>query len=121
MKPMRLTLATTVLVLGATPAFAEPYDRDPLPRNESALSDLNAEQLRIVRRASRLCAQTTALAIKAERNPCVMASTDKAIADTDDPALQAFHAALPDNDRYDEYRTDTTWRAFLVDDPDGDH
>ena len=87
-------------------------------RDESSLQRLNAEQLRIVRRASRLCAQQQLpVAIKAERNPCVIASTDKAIADSDDPALEAFHAALPNSDRYDEYRSDTAWRAFLVGDP----
>ena len=73
----------------------------------------------ILRRASRQCSQQQLpVPIKAERNPCVIASTDKTIADSDDPALEAFHAALPDNERYDEYRTDTTWRAFLVSDPD---
>jgi len=118
---MRLSIAAAALLLMAAPAFAQPTGRDPLPHNERALQELNAEQLRMVRRASRLCAgQPGTQAIKAERNPCVIASTDQAIRDSDDPALQAFHAALPDNERYDEYRSDTTWRAFLVGDPDGD-
>jgi hypothetical protein len=117
---MRATIAAAALLLLATPAFAQPSGRDPLPHNESALQELNSEQLRMVRRASRLCAQQPMIApIKAERNPCVISSTDQAIRDSDDPALQAFHAALPNNERYDEYRTDTAWRAFLVDEPDG--
>jgi len=118
---MRIIMTAAALLLSATAAFAQSYGRDPLPHDEQSLRELNAEQLRMVRRASRLCSQTTAsIPIKAERNPCVIASTDNAIADSDDPALQAFHAALPDNERYDEYRTDTTWRAFLVDEPSYD-
>src|SRR5262245_55935420 len=116
MKPMRAMISVAAMVLFAAAAFAQ-SGRDPLPHNESALQQLNVEQLRVVRRASRLCAQTApSVPIKAERNPCVIASADKAIMDSDDPALQAFHWALPDNERYDEYRTDTVWRAFLVDD-----
>jgi hypothetical protein len=116
---MRMTIIAAALLLSAAPAFAQPGDRDPLPRNESALQELNAEQLRILRRASRLCAATPMpVPIKAERNPCVIASTDKAIADTDDEALEAFHSALPDGERYDEYRTNTVWRAMLVDEHD---
>lgn len=114
---MRMTLVAAALLLCATPAFAQ-SGRDPLPHDEQSLRELNSEQLRMVRRASRMCSQNVVgTAIKAERNPCVIAATDNAIADSDDPALQAFHAALPDNERYDEYRTDTTWRAFLVDEP----
>ena len=116
---MRATIATAALLLLATPAFAQPSGRDPLPHNEGALQELNSEQLRMVRRASRLCAQQLPVPIKAERNPCVISSTDNAIRDSGDSALQAFHWALPDNERYDEYRADTTWRAFLVDEPDG--
>lgn len=116
---MRMTMIAAALLLSAAPAFAQPGDRDPLPRNESALQELNAEQLRILRRASRLCAaQPMPVPIKAERNPCVIGSTDQAIADTDDEALQAFHSSLPDSDRYDEYRTNTAWRALLVSEPD---
>jgi len=114
---MRFIVAAAAAIMFAAPAFAQP-GHDPLPRNETALRELNAQQLRILRRASRLCAQTApSIPIKAERNPCVIASTDKAISDTGDEALEAFHAALPDNERYDEYRADTTWRAFLVSDP----
>ena len=115
---MRATIVVAALLISAAPAFAQPTGRDPLPHNEAALQQLNLEQLRVVRRASRMCAlEPLPVPIKAERNPCVIASTDKAIADSDDSALQAFHAALPANDRYDEYRADTAWRDLLV----GDH
>src|SRR4029078_7754910 len=101
---MRLPMIIAAL-LSAAPAFAADYGRDPLPRDESSLQRLNAEQLRILRRAWRLGGQQQLPGpLKAERNPCGHASTDKAIADSDDPALEAFHAALPDSDRYDEYR-----------------
>jgi len=116
---MRLIILTGVALLMAAPAFAQPYHRDPLPHNERALQQLNTEQIRILRRASRICSQPgLSMPIKAERNPCVISNTDKAIEDSDDPALIAFHFALPDNERYDEYRNDTTWRAFLVDEPE---
>lgn len=114
---MRISLIIAALLLSA-PAVAADYGRDGLPRDEASLQRLNAEQLRIVRRASRMCANTPLTAtVKAERNPCVIAGADQAIRDSDDPALQAFHAALPNNERYDEYRTDTVWRAMLVSEP----
>jgi hypothetical protein len=116
---MRLMIGVAAALLIAAPAFAQPYGRDPLPRSERALQRLNNEQLRILRRASHICTQSAAaVPIRAERNPCVIMSTDKAIEDSEDPGLIAFHYALPDNERYDEYRTDTTWRAFLVEYPD---
>jgi len=88
---MRIQIMIAAAVLIAAPAVAADYGRDPLPRDESALQQLNQEQLRIVRRSSRLCAQQQLpVRIKDERNPCVISSTDKAIADSGDPALQAF-------------------------------
>ena len=115
---MRLIIAAGAALLMAAPAIAQPYHhyRDPLPHNERALQRLNNEQLRIVRRSIQICAQPgLSFPIRAERNPCVISNTDKAISDSDDPALQAFHDALPEKDRYDENRDDTVWRAFLVD------
>jgi hypothetical protein len=111
---MRIALIVAALMTSAPALAAEP---GALPRNEQSLQRLNAEQLRIVRRASRMCDQRPlSMPIRAERNPCVITSTDRAIADSDDPALQEFHAALPATDRYDEFRTDTAWRAMLVGD-----
>lgn len=117
---MRMTTATAVLLLFATPAFGQPYKIADLPRDEVSLRELNSQQLRIVRRASRLCASSPVAVIRPKRNPCVFLLADKAVADSGNPALVAFHWVLPAYERYDEYRMDTDWRAFLVEIPAND-
>ena len=110
---MRSPIWIAALLLAAAPqagqAFADDYSRsrDALPRDEQSLQRLNTEQLRIVRRALHECDQRIGhVAINPKRNPCVIIAADKAVADTEDPELQAFHAVLHDNERYDEYRSD---------------
>ncbi len=109
-----ITILAALLVIAAAPVAAQPNGRDPLPRDERSLQRLNAEQLRIVRRASNQCSATTTMLIRPKRNPCVIAQVEQAVADSGDPALEAFNAALSDTERYDEYRSDTAWRGMLV-------
>lgn len=115
-----LMLATAAAIALAAPAVAQQPLAPPTfsaPPTEQFLRDLDTEQLRIVRRAARGCPTTTttpAKSIRAERDPCVIASTDKAVADSGDPDLQAFHRALPDSERYDEQRPATVWLGWAV-------
>ena len=84
---------------------------------EQYLRDLDNEQLRMLRHATRSCPNigtNIGKAMNRERDPCVIASLDKAIADSGDPDLQAFHTALPQSERYDENRTSTAWRTWVA-------
>jgi hypothetical protein len=111
-------LATTAALALITTAIAQTPPAPTFSRapDEKFLSDLDSQQLRIVRQASRGCPQLNigpGKTIRKERDPCVMASTDKAVADSGNPDLQAFHDALPEAARYDEQRPTTVWQAWL--------
>jgi hypothetical protein len=114
-----LILATAAALAIATPALAQAPLAPPTfsaPPTEEFLRQLDNEQLRIVRRAVRGCPSNNlgAKSIKSERDPCVIGSTDKAVADSGDPDLQAFHRALRDSERYDENRPSTVWMGWAV-------
>jgi hypothetical protein len=111
-------LATAAAVVLATTAIAQTAPAPTFSRapDEKFLSDLDSQQLRIVRQASRGCPSMAIGAGKStrkERDPCVTSSTDKAVADSGNPDLQAFHEALRPSDRYDEHRPTTVWQAWL--------
>jgi hypothetical protein len=115
-----LALATLAAIAFAAPAAARPEPPPPPtfagPVTEDFLRQLDNDQLRLLRRAIRGCPSASAgvgKAIRPERDPCVIASTDKAVADTGNPDLQAFHSALPETERYDENRSSTVWRVWL--------
>lgn len=107
---MRMILLAAALVLTAATAEAEPASNPPggFARDEANLNRLDSEQLKIVRRATRMCEVSdpaiVSQRIRPERNPCVIGSVDNAVATSDDEELQAFHAALPPSVRYDMYR-----------------
>jgi len=111
--PMVALVAFLYLVHGA---LAE--DPPPLPAfsqnpvTEDFLRDLDFEQLAILRRAIRGCPKIGR--IRSERDPCVTSSTDRAIADSENPDLIAFHKALHNTDRYDETRSSIVWRSWLT-------
>ena len=91
-----------------TPAVTEPAEVDysALPSDEKALSDLNSRQRRIIRRAHPRCAAEGGGAT----GPCVKAIVDREVARENDPALTAFHYALPIQHRYDSERPSFVWR-----------
>lgn len=111
----RLILSMFALVSLIHVALADGAPAFSQPMSESSLRQLDNEQLRIVRRAIQTCPTVAAgrNIIRPERNPCVTASTEKAIADTQDADLQAFHKALRQSERYDENRTAASWMAWL--------
>ena len=91
--------------VGALPAFTQ------TPVTEDYLRQLNNDQLRILRRALRGCPRIARM--RAERDPCVTSTTDRAIAESGNQDLLTFHNALPTTDRYDETRSTVVWRAWL--------
>jgi hypothetical protein len=117
---MRLLLmATAATLMIATPAIAQQPLAPPTfsaPPTEQFLRELDNEQLRIVRRAARGCPSNNlgAKSVKTERDPCVITSADRAVAESGNPDLQAFHRALPDSERYDEHRPSTIWLGWAV-------
>jgi len=114
-----LVLATAAVIAFAAPVMAQPPLGSPTfsaPPTEQFLRDLDNEQLRMVRNASRGCPTNNfgANSIKRERDPCVISSTDRAVAASNNPDLQAFHQALPPSARYDEQRPSTVWLGWAV-------
>ena len=114
-----LMLATAAALVLTGPAVAQPPLAPPTfsaPPTEQFLRELDSQQLRIVRRAVRGCPSNNlgVKSIKSERDPCVISSSDKAVADSGDPDLQAFHRTLPDSERYDEQRSSTVWLRWAV-------
>ena len=82
-------------------------DFSALPKDEKALSDLNFRQRRMVRRAQTRCeAEGGSLT----GGPCVRAAVDREVARENDPALTAFHYALPVQHRYDSERPGYVWK-----------
>jgi hypothetical protein len=91
----------------ATPSSWNDVDFSALPSDEAALSELNSRQRRMVRRAETRCAAETG---GGSRGPCVIGAVDRAVARENDPALTAFHYALPIQHRYNSQRASTVWK-----------
>jgi hypothetical protein len=105
----------------ASPAVTPPgwndVDFSALPGDEAALGELNSRQRRMVRRAENTCSAETGGGMA---GPCVIGRVDRAVARDDDPALTAFHYALPVQHRYDSQRPSTVWKrvhSFVPPDP----
>jgi hypothetical protein len=118
-QPMRILLIAATIIGLSMPAWAEeprPYDASALPRDEEGLSAVDAKQLRIVRRATNMCDATDPAFVRTRvtRRPCIIGSVDNAVQTSDDPALQAYHAALPLNVRYDRFRSAYYYQQMLV-------
>ena len=116
---MRIALLiAAILTLSVQARASEPaaYDTSALPHDEASLSALDSKQLRLVRRAANQCDTTDPIfaARLNSRRPCVIGSVDRAVATSDDPALQAYHAALPLNVRYDQYRAGYYWQRLVI-------
>lgn len=109
---MRTFLLATVAVLAvALPAIAETGPRFSQPPTEEYLRQLDNDQLRLLRRSIQGCPSVTTgrAVIKPERDPCVTSTTDKAVFDSGNADLLAFHEGLRRSDRYDEHRTSAAW------------
>ena len=116
---MRILLVAAAILGLSMPAWAEeprPYDASALPRDEAGLSAVDAKQLRIVRRTTAQCDATEPFFIRARvaRRPCIIGGVDHAIETSNDAALQAYHAALPFNVRYDRFRSSYYYQQMLV-------
>ena len=111
----KFVLATVAVLAIVLPAAAETSPSFSQPPTEEYLRQLDSMQLRFVRRAVQGCPSIGGrTVIRPERNPCVTSATDKAVADTGDEDLQAFHDGLRPSDRYDETRTSAAWMIWRV-------
>lgn len=119
MTPLNVMAFTVFFAASAPPTAetAEPTQPVTLTHEWDALRDLNSAHLRIVRRSANLCAgPSTASAgrINSLKDfTCVMSLTDKAVAESGNPQLQAYHAALPQPARYDQDRSATYWMRMV--------
>jgi hypothetical protein len=82
-------------------------DFSALPSDEQALRDLNSRQRRMIRRAQTRCAAEGGTL---SGGPCVRGIVDREVARENDPALTAFHYALPMQHRYDSERASFVWK-----------
>ena len=114
-----LLVAAAILGLSSAAALAEEpraYDARVLPHDEAGLSALDHKQLRIVRRTTAQCDATDPFFVRRRvmLRPCIIGGVDHAIETSDDPALQAYHAALPFHARYDRFRSSYYYQQMLV-------
>jgi hypothetical protein len=116
---MRHLLVAAAIFGLTTAAFAEEprsYDARLLPHDEAGLSALDHKQLRIVRRTTAQCDATDPFFVRRRvmLRPCIIGGVDHAIETSDDPALQAYHAALPFHARYNRFRSAYYYQQMLV-------
>ena len=110
--------AGLALITFAVPAMAvedvpsEPAGAVVLPQDEDALRSLEHQHRRILRTTIRQCAvggnksKTRLVA-----SPCIISGVERGVDLADDPALRAYHEALPLNAVYDENRPQSIWRT----------
>jgi len=111
----KMFAAALISLAGATAVFAQ--DFETLPRDEAALRAIDNAQLRIVRRANAQCAHFGEAQFgetrSARARACILPLADRAVATSDDPALQAYHEWLPFGLRYDANRP-PHWRRLIA-------
>ena len=103
--PIRFLMSIAVMlsVLMLMPAFAQDaVDWAALPTDKAKLEELDTTQLRMLRTSVRYCED---FARSDHRNTaCVFLDLDRAVRQSDDPALKAYHFGMSRMDRYSEAR-----------------
>lgn len=114
-------IVTAVFVAAAfvgSAAAQTPGDQTAaFPRDEASLRDLDSQQLRIIRRAGAQCwhsGQGGFMSRSPQSRACIISGAEQAINSSDNPALQAYHNALPFNARYNEARPAFYWQRMIV-------
>ena len=105
--------------LAVSAASAEPvaYQPGAFARDEASLRELDNRQLRIVRRAGAQCWHSGEGGFRSRgvrSRACIISATEGAVRSSDNPALMAFHQALPFNARYDENRPAYYWQRLVA-------
>jgi hypothetical protein len=127
MRPIAVALLITTLMTGALVLSGrasagadigdDPTGKSGFPRDAASLRQLDAEQLRIVRRASAQCWHAGQGGFGG-RGPvaraCVMSATEGALAARKDEILKAYSDALPMNVRYDRNRPSLYWQRLVI-------
>lgn len=102
-----LFAGTAALFIGLAAAPVQAQDEvnwQALPAEREALVKLDREQVRALRNSVRHCND---LARSNHRQTaCVFLDLDRVMRQSDDPALRAYHLALPRGMRYDEKRNE---------------
>lgn len=91
------------LALGSASAFAQDeVNWQALPTDKAALQELDTRQMRALRNSVRHCDDVWRT--DHSGTSCVFLDLDRVMRQSDDPALKAYHFALPRGMRYDEAR-----------------
>jgi len=102
-KALMTGFAVISLALCAMPALAQDeVNWQALPGDQAALQELDTQQTRALRDSVRHCDDIG----RADHSgtPCVFLDADRTMRQAEDPALRAYHFALPRSMRYDEAR-----------------
>ena len=106
------------LVSFAVPAAAtedtasNPNSAVVLPQDADTLRSLEHQHRRILRTTIRQCAVGGAKSkTRLVASPCIISGVERGVTLADDPALRAYHEALPLNSVYDENRPQSVWRT----------
>ncbi len=111
-----LIVAISLAFTGAAAADQVAYQpADMLPHDAVSLRALDNAHLRIVRRARALCWHSGPFGFSpgAASRACVIGETESAVANSKDPALQAYHKYLPFHAKYNEYRPAFYWQRLV--------
>ena len=110
-----LIVAVSLAVAGAAAADPVAYQRSVLPHDAASLRALDNAHLRIVRRARALCWHSGPIGFSqgAATRACIIGETESAVANSDDPILQAYHLQLPFHAKYNEYRPAFYWQRLV--------
>lgn len=96
-------LALASLAWGALPALAQDeVNWQALPAEKEALLDLDGQQIRALRNSVRHCNDLNRS--NHQQTACVFLDADRAMRQSANAALKAYHFALPRSMRYDEAR-----------------
>ena len=83
-----------------------------LPQDDDALRSLEHQHRRILRTTIRQCAVGGAKSkTRLVASPCIISGVERGVTLADDPALRAYHEALPLNAVYDQNRPQSVWRT----------
>lgn len=108
-----LIVAVSLAVAGAAAADQVAYQPGALPRDAASLRAVDNAHLRIVRRARALCWHSGPFSPGAAARACIIGETESAVANSNDPMLQAYHKQLPFHAKYNEYRPAFYWQRLV--------
>jgi hypothetical protein len=116
MRAFVTALFVATALCGSAAAQAPGDQSAGFPRDAESLRNLDFDQLRILRRAASQCwhsGQGGFMSRGPQSRGCIISLAEQAVNSADNPALRAYHDALPMNMRYNEARPALYWQRFL--------